>query len=219
MSGTSTADIVVLASGEGTNLQALIDAGRSGTLGARIAAVLSDRPAARALERARAAGIEARFIGRAQFPDRAAYESALAGAIAAEAPAAVVLAGFMRVLSADFVRRFEGRMLNLHPSLLPKFKGLDTHARVLAAGDAWHGATVHFVTEELDAGPAVLQYRLRVRSGDTPGSLAERVHAGEHLILPQAAGWLAAGRLQLRAAAAWLDGRRLEEPVVREAEE
>jgi phosphoribosylglycinamide formyltransferase-1 len=209
--------IVVLASGEGTNLQALIDAARSGALAARIAAVFSDRHGARALERARAEDISARFLGRADFPSRDAYEAALARAIAAERPDAVVLAGFMRVLGADFVRRFAGRMINLHPSLLPSYPGLDTHARVLAAGDEVHGATVHFVTEELDAGPPILQYRMRVRKGEPIESLVERVHEGEHLILPLAAGWVARGRAKLRDGAAWLDGRRLWEPIIVEA--
>jgi phosphoribosylglycinamide formyltransferase-1 len=210
--------IVVLASGEGTNLQALIDAARSGTLAASVAAVFSDRPRARALERARAADIPARFLGRADFASREAYETALADAVAAERPAAVVLAGFMRVLGAACVQRFDGRMINLHPSLLPKYPGLDTHARVLAAGDALHGATVHFVTEALDAGPPIVQYRLRVHRSDTPESLAARVHTGEHVILPRAAGWVAAGRAELRSGAAWLDGVRLSEPVIVEAD-
>jgi phosphoribosylglycinamide formyltransferase-1 len=209
--------IVVLASGEGTNLQALIEAARSGVLTARIAAVFSDRRGARALERAREADIPARFIGRADFASREAYEAALASAIAAERPDAIVLAGFMRVLGAAFVHRFEGRMINLHPALLPKYPGLDTHARVRAAGDELHGATVHFVTEELDAGPPLLQYRMRVRNGETVESLAERVRAGEHLILPLAAGWVASGRAELRDGAVWVDGRRLRDPIIVEA--
>ncbi len=213
------APIVVLASGEGTNLQALIDAAREGRLGARVAAVFADRREAPALERARAAGIAAQWIGPGAFANREAYETELAQAVAAVRPAAIVLAGFMRVLGAAFVRRFEGRMINLHPSLLPRFKGLDTHTRVLAAGDRVHGATVHFVTEALDGGPPILQYRLKVRPDDTPQTLAERVHAGEHVILPRAAGWLATGRLVLRGAAVWLDGKRLAEPLVVEDEE
>jgi phosphoribosylglycinamide formyltransferase-1 len=124
----------------------------------------------------------------------------------------------MRVLGAALVREFEGHMINLHPSLLPRIKGLDTHARVLAAGDAWHGATVHFVTEGLDAGPPILQYRFRVRGEDTVESLAARVHAGEHRILPRAAGWLAAGKLLLQEGAVSLDGRRLEGPIVIEGD-
>ncbi|HEU4617989.1 MAG TPA: phosphoribosylglycinamide formyltransferase [Gammaproteobacteria bacterium] len=219
MSGSTPPRIVVLASGEGTNLQALIDAESEGGADApRVAAVFSDRAEARALDRARAAGIAAHFIGRAEFASRAAYEDALARAIEAERPDAVVLAGFMRVLGPAFVRRFAGRMINLHPSLLPKYPGLDTHARVLAAGDELHGATVHFVTDELDAGPPILQYRMRVRRGEPIESLIARVHAGEHVILPRAAGWLATGRVELREGSAWLDGRRLSAPIVVEEE-
>jgi phosphoribosylglycinamide formyltransferase-1 len=209
--------VVVLASGEGTNLQALMDAAESGVLAARVAAVFSDRRGARALERARAADIPARLIGRGDFSSREAYEAALANAIAAERPDAIVLAGFMRVLGAAFVHRFEGRMINLHPALLPKYPGLDTHARAIAAGDELHGATVHFVTEALDAGPPILQYRMRVRKDESLESLVARVHTGEHLILPLAAGWLASGRAELRDGAAWLDGRRLWEPIIVEA--
>lgn len=214
MSEAPLPDVVVLISGEGTNLQALIDAAQSGALPVRIAAVFSDRGDARGLARARRAGIRAVHVGRTDYADRDAYERALADAVAGEAPAAVVLAGFMRVLHAAFLDRFAGRILNLHPSLLPKYRGLDTHRRVLAAGDAWHGATVHFVTEELDAGPAIIQYRIAVGADDTPESLAERVHRGEHAILPQAVGWLATGRLRLEDGKVMLDGDSLDGPVV-----
>src|SRR5690606_30432204 len=185
-----------------------------GRLAARIAAAISDRGDARGLERARRAGIEAIHVGRRDFADREAYERALADAIDAHAPAAVVLAGFMRVLGADLVKRFEGRMLNIHPSLLPRYRGLDTHRRVLEAADREHGATVHFVTEELDAGPYVIQYRLPVRPEDTLETLVERVHRGEHVILPRAAGWLASGRLRVERDLAVLDGEPLVAPVV-----
>jgi phosphoribosylglycinamide formyltransferase 1 len=211
--------VVVLISGEGTNLQALLDASHDGRLEARIAAAISDRPDARGLERARRAGIDALHIGRRGFVDREAYEDVLAEAIEAHEPAAVVLAGFMRILSAGLVKRFEGRMLNIHPSLLPRHRGLDTHRRALEAKDREHGATVHFVTERLDAGLAVIQYRLPVRSEDTVETLVERVHHGEHVILPRAAGWLAAGRLQLAGERVVLDGERLAGPVVLEEED
>jgi phosphoribosylglycinamide formyltransferase 1 len=226
LSGTVLPNVIVLISGEGTNLQALIDSAESGALPARIAAVFSDRRDARGLERARKAGIPARHVGRDAFPDGGAYERALAGAIddavdgpskgGADAPnpAAVVLAGFMRILRGELLRRFAGRIVNIHPSLLPKYRGLDTHARVLAAGDAKHGATVHFVTDELDAGPLIIQYRMPVRADDTPESLAARVHRGEHRILPQAVAWLAAGRLRLDGENVILDGDRLAGPVV-----
>ena len=219
MSGSSGLPaIVVLISGQGTNLQALIDASRDGRLPARIAAVISDRADAPGLERARRAGIEAIAMSPRGFAARAAFERALGDAIAAHAPAAVVLAGFMRVLGADLVGRFEGRMLNVHPALLPRHRGLDTHRRVLEAGDREHGATVHFVTAELDAGPRVIQYRLRVSAQDSAETLAARVHRGEHMILPRASGWLAAGRLSVVGDQVWLDGKRLAEPVVIEEE-
>lgn len=210
--------VVVLISGEGTNLQALLDAARSGVLPAGVVAAISDRADARGLARARAAGIAARHIGPGEHYGRDAYEHALADAIEAYAPAAVVLAGFMRVLGGDLVRRFDGRMLNIHPSLLPRHRGLDTHKRVLEAGEREHGATVHFVTEELDAGPPVIQYRIEVAPGDTAQSLAERVHRGEHLILPRAVGWLVSGRLKLEHGRAILDGAPLNRPILIEGE-
>lgn len=206
--------VVVLISGEGTNLQALIDAARESDLGARVAAAISDRADARGLERARLAGIAARHLDRAAFGCRADYERALADSIDAYAPDAVVLAGFMHVLGAEFVGRYAGRMLNIHPSLLPRHRGLDTHERALRAGDRAHGATVHFVTGELDAGPRILQYRLPVRPRDTPETLAERVHRGEHVILPRATSWLVSGRLRLAGDAVILDGAPLNEPIV-----
>src|SRR5690606_34662253 len=209
---------VVLISGEGTNLQALIDSARDGRLNARIAAAISDRRDARGLDRARRAGIDAIFLGRKEFPDRDAYEHALAETIDTYSPAAVVLAGVLRVLGPRFVRRFEGRMLNIHPSLLPRHRGLDTHRRALEAGDREHGATVHFVTEELDAGPAVIQYRMPVHPRDSVETLVERVHRGEHVILPRATDWLVTGRLQLAGGEVMLDGERLVAPVVVEEE-
>jgi phosphoribosylglycinamide formyltransferase-1 len=207
------ARIAVLISGEGSNLQALIDAAKAGRLGAQIVAVVSNRGAARGLERARAAGIEALYLPSARGQERSAYDSALAALLAPRAPDLLVLAGFMRIIGPDLVERFAGRMLNIHPSLLPKYPGLDTHRRVLEAGERLHGATVHFVTAELDAGPAVIQYRLDIRAGDTPESLAQRVHVGEHIILPRAVSWFAAGRLRLAGGSVMLDGRALDEPV------
>jgi phosphoribosylglycinamide formyltransferase-1 len=205
--------VAVLISGEGSNLQALIDAATGGRLGAEIVAVVSNRGAARGLERARTAGIAALHLPAVRGQDRADYDAALAARLAAYDPELLVLAGFMRILSPQFVEQFAGRMLNIHPSLLPKHPGLDTHRRVLEARDRWHGATVHFVTTELDAGPAIVQYRLRVRAGDTTESLAQRVHVGEHIILPRAVTWFAAGRLRLAAGSVMLDGRALQEPV------
>ena len=205
--------VAVLISGEGSNLQALIDAARARTLGAEIAAVISNRSAARGLERARNAGISAECLGAVRGQERRVYDAALAALLAPHEPDLIVLAGFMRILGPEFIERFAGRVLNIHPSLLPKFPGLDTHRRVLEAREHWHGATVHFVTADLDAGPPIIQYRLAVRAGDTPESLARRVHVGEHIILPRAVSWFAAGRLRLAAGSVMLDGRALQEPV------
>jgi phosphoribosylglycinamide formyltransferase-1 len=205
--------VAVLISGEGTNLQALIDAARGNRLGAEIVAVVSNRSAARGLARARDAGIDALHLPAVRGQDRNDYDAALAAVLASRRPDVLVLAGFMRILSGGFVERYAGRILNIHPALLPKFPGLDTHRRALEAGERWHGATVHFVTAELDAGPAIIQYRLAVRPGDTPDSLAERVQVGEHIILPRAVSWFAAGRLRLEGGSVMLDGRALEGPV------
>lgn len=205
--------VAVLISGEGTNLQALIDAANAQRLGARIVAVVSDRRAARGLERARAAGIEALHLPAMRGQARADYDAALAELLTPRAPDLIVLAGFMRIFGPAFVERFAGRMLNIHPSLLPKHPGLGTHRRALEAGDRWHGATVHFVTADLDAGPAIIRYRLPVRPGDTAESLAQRVHVGEHIILPRAVSWFAAGRLRLEGGSVMLDGRALSAPV------
>jgi phosphoribosylglycinamide formyltransferase-1 len=209
----SATRVAVLISGEGSNLQALIDAATAGRLGASIVAVVSNRGAARGLERARSAGIEALHLPARRGQERADYDQALAALLRPRAPDLIVLAGFMRILGPELVDSFAGRMLNLHPSLLPKYPGLATHERVLEAGDRWHGATVHFVTAALDAGPAIIQYRLPVRGGDTAESLAQRVHVGEHIILPRAVAWFAAGRLRLVGGSVMLDGRALDEPV------
>ena len=205
--------VAVLISGEGSNLQALIDAERAGQLGARIVTVVSNRSAARGLERARAAGIEALHLAAARGQERVDYDADLAALLAPREPDLIVLAGFMRILGPKFVELHAGRMLNLHPSLLPKYPGLDTHRRVLEGGDEWHGATVHFVTDELDGGPAIIQYRLAVGAGDTADSLARRVHKGEHIILPRAVSWFSTGRLRLAGGSVMLDGRALHEPV------
>lgn len=197
--------IVVLLSGSGSNLQAIIDAARAG-LPVDIRAVISNRADAYGLERARLAGIPAQVLNHRDYPDRESYDAALAGLIDGCGAQLVVLAGFMRILSDGFVRRYEGRMLNIHPSLLPRHRGLDTHARALAAGDGEHGATVHFVSPELDAGPIIIQARVPVEPGDTPQSLAARVLEQEHRIYPQAIRWYAEGRLALEHGAALLDG-------------
>lgn len=213
MSRPDRLPVVVLISGNGSNLQALIDAVRDGRLPAEIRAVLSDRADAFGLQRARRAGIPAEAIARDDFENRDAFEAALAAAVDRRQPGLVVLAGFMRVLGAGFVRRYRGRMLNIHPSLLPKYRGLYTHRRALEAGDAVHGASVHFVTEELDGGPVIVQAEMPVRPGDDERTLAERVQKLEHVIYPQAVRLFAEGRVRLRNGRAELDGRPLTAPL------
>jgi phosphoribosylglycinamide formyltransferase 1 len=210
--------VAVLISGEGTNLQALIDAVAARRIAGEIALVVSNRAAARGLERARAAGIPTEFVPAERGAERAAYDRALADVLDRYAPDVVVLAGFMRILTPEFVARFAGRLLNLHPSLLPKYPGLDTHRLVLENHDIVHGATVHFVDANLDAGPPVIQYRISVRPDEPIESLIARVHAGEHSILPRAVDWFVTGRLRLDGDAVMLDGKRLQQPVIVEGD-
>lgn len=211
--------IAVLVSGSGSNLQAIIDAIAAGRLDAEIAGVLSDRPGVRALERATAAGIPAITVDYRSMPDRDAFGAALLGELRRLGVQAVVLAGFMRILPAAVVESYRGRMLNVHPSLLPLYPGLHTYRRALEAGDAWHGSTVHFVTPELDAGPAILRYRVRIRPGDTEDSLRERVQRGEHRIYPLAVQWLASGRIALRDGIVWREGSPAAGPETIDEEE
>jgi phosphoribosylglycinamide formyltransferase-1 len=204
--------LVVLISGSGTNLQAIIDAARDGSLPVDIRAVISNRPEAAGLDRANAAGISTEIVDHRQFDGREAFDQALAERIDAHDPALVVLAGFMRILTPNFVRHYQGRMLNIHPSLLPQFPGLNTHARALEAGAECHGASVHFVTDELDGGPLVLQVEVPVHAGDTAETLAARVLEQEHRLYPLAIRWFAEGRLQLQDGTAMLDGKPLTAP-------
>jgi phosphoribosylglycinamide formyltransferase-1 len=206
--------VVVLVSGRGSNLKAIAARADAGELPVRIEAVVSDRADAGALEWARARDIATSVLSPRDFPDREAYGRALGDIVESHAPQLVVLAGFMRILSDEFVLRFAGRMLNIHPSLLPRYPGLHTHRRALEAGDREHGASVHFVTPELDGGPVVLQARVPILPGDDEDSLAARVLREEHVIYPRCVGWFAAGRLAFRDGAAWLDGKRLDAPVV-----
>ncbi|AZF01233.1 Phosphoribosylglycinamide formyltransferase [Pseudomonas orientalis] len=205
----ATCDVVVLLSGTGSNLQALIDSTRTGNSPVRIAAVISNRSDAYGLQRARDAGIETRSLDHKAFEGREAFDQALIELIDAFDPKLVVLAGFMRILSADFVRHYAGRLLNIHPSLLPKYKGMHTHQRALDADDSEHGCSVHFVTEELDGGPLVVQAVVPVESGDSAQTLAQRVHTQEHRIYPLAVRWFAEGRLILGEQGALLDGQLL----------
>ncbi|WP_375737740.1 phosphoribosylglycinamide formyltransferase [Pseudomonas boanensis] len=202
-------DVVVLISGSGSNLQALIDSTTGCDHPARICAVVSNRADAFGLERARRAGIETRVLDHKAYADREAFDAALIEVIDAFSPHLVVLAGFMRILTPGFVRHYQGRLLNIHPSLLPKYKGLHTHQRALEAGDTEHGCSVHFVTEELDGGPLVVQAVIPVQSDDTPESLTQRVHVQEHLIYPLAMRWFAEDRLRLTPTGAELDGQEL----------
>ena len=209
--------IVVLISGTGSNLRAIAEQARSGELPVEIRAVISDRPDAAGLAWAATAGIATLALLPRDFPDRAEFDRALADAVERYEPGLVVLAGFMRILGAEFVDRFAGRLVNIHPSLLPKYRGLHTHRRALEAGEREHGASVHFVTRELDGGPVVIQARVPIRNDDDEASLAARVLAEEHRIYPECIGWFAAGRLQLRDGAVLLDGRVLASPLVRQA--
>jgi phosphoribosylglycinamide formyltransferase-1 len=206
--------VVVLVSGRGSNLMAIAATADAGMLSIDIAAVISDRADAGALDWARGRGTPTAVLSPREFADRGSYGHALGDLVEGFAPQLVVLAGFMRILSDEFVHRFAGRMLNIHPSLLPRYPGLHTHRRALAAGDREHGASVHFVTPELDGGPVVIQARVPIVPGDDEDTLAARVLREEHVIYPRCVGWFAAGRLALRDSVVWLDGKPLDSPVV-----
>lgn len=208
---------VVLISGSGSNLQSFIDAQAAGRLPIDLRAVVSSRADAFGLTRARRAGIPAEVLAPRDYPTREAYDTALEELLAGYRPELVVLAGFMRILTGEFVTRHEGRLVNVHPSLLPAFRGLHTHRRALEAGVAEHGCSVHYVTPELDAGPVILQARVPVLPGDTPERLQERVQAQEHRVYPLAVRWIAEGRVALRDGRVWLDGAPLDTPPVLDA--
>lgn len=204
----------ILISGSGTNLQAFIDAVASGGLPLELAVVFSNNPQAFGLERAAKAGIPTACLPHTDYPDRATFDRALIGELEPFTPELLILAGYMRILSPDFVAHYSGRILNIHPALLPLYPGLNTHQRVLDAGDKWHGSTVHFVTEELDGGPRILQGRLEVQPGETAEELARRVQAVEHRIYPEAAAWVGSGRVRFLNGQCWIDGKLAKEPVV-----
>jgi phosphoribosylglycinamide formyltransferase-1 len=205
--------VVILISGRGSNMRSLIEQSQDPGSPYTVCRVFSDKPEAPGLEVARNLGVPALAMPAAATTDRAAYDRALAAAIQIYSPSLIVLAGFMRILSVQFVRDFAGKILNIHPSLLPKFPGLHTHRRALEAHEPEHGATVHFVTERLDAGPPIIQARIAVTPEDDEASLAARVQAQEHRIYPVAVRWFCEGRLRYNAGCAWLDGRLLREPV------
>ena len=214
MSGnTQPKPIVILISGRGSNMRAIIERSRAPNASFAVSKVLSDKPGAAGLELARSLfGITAQGVPHTG-DTREAFDRLLARAIDEASPALIVLAGYMRILSAEFVAHFRGRILNIHPSLLPKFPGLHTHRRALEAFEAEHGATVHFVTEELDGGPAIIQAQVPVRPDDTEASLAIRVQTQEHQIYPRAIDWFCCGRLRFEDGKAVLDGKVLNELV------
>lgn len=205
--------IAVLASGRGSNLAALLAARDAGTLPVQFVLVGSDHPAAPALELAQAAGIETFALRPKDFPDRVSFDRALFARIGASGAELLVLAGFMRVIDGAVLGPWAGRVLNIHPSLLPKYRGLHTHRRALEAGDTEHGASVHFVTAELDGGPLIAQARIAIRPGDDEDTLAARLLPWEHRLLPGVVGLIAARRLALTAAGVTLDGVPLTAPL------
>ncbi len=201
------APIVVLISGRGSNLQAILDETRAGRLPVEVRAVISSNPDAEGLQHAHRAGVPTEIIDHRAFRERAQFDAALMQAIDRHQPRLVVLAGFMRILGAEFIQHYAGRLMNIHPSLLPAFPGLDTHARALAAGARQHGASVHFVTSELDGGPVIAQAAVAVRADDTAATLAARVLEQEHRIYPLAIRWFVEGRLVVRNGRVLLDGK------------
>ncbi|HRD66330.1 MAG TPA: phosphoribosylglycinamide formyltransferase [Candidatus Competibacter sp.] len=213
MSGVRKIRLVVLISGRGSNLQAILDQAASGELPVEIAAVISNRPGVAGLERARQAGVPALELDHKNFPGRPEFESALIELIDRHRPDLVILAGFMRILTADFTGHYRGRLLNIHPSLLPKFRGLHTHERAIAAGEIEHGASIHFVTAELDGGPVIVQAQVPVWPNDDPDTLAARVLEREHRLYPQAIHWFAEGRLRLDGERVLFDGQPLDRPL------
>lgn len=201
----------MLISGNGSNLQALIDQIAQQDINAEIVGVISNKAKAFGIQRAQNAGISTTILDNKQYPDRESYDIELRKCIDNYRADLVVLAGFMRILTADFVNHYLGRMINIHPSLLPKFRGLNTHQRALDAGEQYHGASVHFVTPELDGGPVILQSRVIIEPSDTAESLAIRVHIEEHKIYPLVVSWFAQGRLKLHNETVCLDNKVIPE--------
>jgi len=208
---SSVLPIVVLISGSGSNLQAIIDAIDNQQLNVEICAVISNRPGVKGLERAKAAGIPAKVLDHNDYDDRDSFDHELQTLIDSFQPELVILAGFMRILTKQFVEHYAGRMLNIHPSLLPDFTGLNTHQRVLDAGRELHGVSVHFVTNELDSGPLVIQAVIPVQADDTAESLAKRIQQQEHIIYPMAISWFADNRLSCKNNQAFLDNHPLQQ--------
>ena len=199
---------VVLISGSGSNLQAFIDQTNDGALPIEISMVVSNRPDVLGLERAEKAGIKSLCIDHTNFESRESFDQELMTHIDAAQADIVILAGFMRILTEQFVNHYANRLVNIHPSLLPKYPGNNTHERVLAAGDQWHGASIHFVVPEVDAGPIILQGRLAIEADDTPSSLQQKIHKIEHQLYPKAIQWFAEGRLTIDKKTVLLDGKK-----------
>lgn len=205
--------IAVLASGHGSNLQALIDACQSGQIRGSIVGVICNRPDAYALQRAEQAGLRRALVDHRQFTDRASFENELIQVLQSWQVDLIVLAGFMRVLTANFVTRYSGQIINIHPSLLPAYKGLHTHQRVLDNGEQLHGCSVHFVTPELDAGAVIAQAIHPITPHETLESLQAEVHRLEHQIYPRIVGWIAAGRVAFLGSQVYLDGALMTHPI------
>lgn len=202
----ATFNIVILISGRGSNMQAIIDQALSGNLPITVKAVISNRPDAPGLALASKHGINTRVVDHEDYPDKQSFETALSTCINEYQPRLIVLAGFMRVLSSDFVGKYKNRMINIHPSLLPQFPGLNTHQRAISAGAREHGASVHFVTADIDSGPIIIQRCIPIDAADTPETLASKVLTQEHQIYPLAIKWFAESRLKVQAGSVLLDG-------------
>jgi phosphoribosylglycinamide formyltransferase 1 len=199
--------VVVLISGNGSNLQALMDFSKAGNY--RVSGVISNKADAYGLTRAEQSNIATTVVDHKAYASRDQFDQALATAIDAYEPGLIVLAGFMRILGADFVKRYQGKILNIHPSLLPAYPGTNTHQRVLDAGEKFHGVSVHFVTEELDGGPVIAQESIAIEPSDDAESLATKIHEKEHVLYPTVVSWFADGRLRLEANDAYLDEQLL----------
>lgn len=204
-------NFVVLISGNGSNLQAIIDACQKQSIASKISAVFSDNPTAYGLERAKQAAIPTVVMQKANYADNHAYDAALMAEIARYQPDLIVLAGYIRILTSDFVSHYLGKIINIHPSLLPKYPGLDTHRKALANGDKEHGTSIHFVTEKLDSGPIILQVKVPIFAGDQPQDIITRVQTQEHRIYPLVINWFVKGRLAMVNNSAFLDGCKLPE--------
>ena len=211
--------LVVLISGSGSNLQAIIDAIKARQLNAEIRAVISNRADAFGLQRAEKAGITTHVIDHKEHPDRDSFDQTLMQIIDSHQPALVILAGFMRILTENFVNHYQDRLINIHPSLLPEFRGLNTHQRVLETGSDKHGVSIHYVTNELDSGPLVIQAMINVDAADTADSLADKIHQQEHIIYPMTIQWLAEERLQCKNNQLFFDHHALTSPLIWENNE